>query len=143
MIYTIRNMCEEIPSLPYDDGARTVFLYTRGTEGNPSEALQQLLRFMEHTTEENAANDSLKSLSQMVDVVKHDKEVSLNYMKTVEWEEMLIKQGRKEEKANTERERLRADREAKRADSATERADRAEHELELLKARLAAIESKN
>ena len=185
MIYTIRNMCEEIPSLPYDDGARTVFLYTRGTEGNPSEALQQLLRFMEHTTEENAANDSLKSLSQMVDVVKHDREVSLNYMKTVEWEEMLIKQGRKEEQANTERERLRADREAeradsaikranseaeradseaeradsaikranseakradseaKRADSATERADRAEHELELLKARLAAIESKN
>ena len=53
-----------------------------------------------------------------LDAVKHDKEVSLNYMKTVEWEELLIKQGRKEEQVNTVRERLRADREAERADSA-------------------------
>ena len=84
-----------------------------------------------------------------LDAVKHDKEVSLNYMKTVEWEEMLIKQGRKEEQVNTERERLRADREAERADSASKRAeseaaraDRAEKELMLLKKRLASIESK-
>lgn len=85
-----------------------------------------------------------------LDAVKHDKEVSLNYMKTVEWEEMLIKQGRKEEQVNTERERLRADREAERADSASKRAeseaaraDRAEKELMLLKKRLASIEAKN
>ena len=85
-----------------------------------------------------------------LDAVKHDKEVSLNYMKTVEWEEMLIKQGRKEEQVNTERERLRADREAERADSALKRAeseaaraDRAEKELMLLKKRLASIEAKN
>lgn len=85
-----------------------------------------------------------------LDAVKHDKEVSLNYMKTVEWKEMLIKQGRKEEQVNTERERLRADREAERADSASKRAeseaaraDRAEKELMLLKKRLASIEAKN
>ena len=85
-----------------------------------------------------------------LDAVKHDKEVSLNYMKTVEWEEMLIKQGRKEEQVNTERERLRSDREAERADSASKRAeseaaraDRAEKELMLLKKRLASIEAKN
>ena len=84
----------------------------------------------------------------MVDAVKHDKEVSLNYMKTVEWEEMLIKQGRKEEQANTERERLRADREAERAEAEAARAeteaaraDRAERELVLLKKRLAVIDS--
>ena len=115
-------MCEEIPDLPYDDGARTIFLYTRGTEGDPPEELRQLLRYMENTTEENATSDSLKSLNRMVNAVKHDKEVSLSYMKTVEWEEMLIKQGRKEEQANTERERLRADREAERAEAEAERA---------------------
>ena len=149
MVYTIRNMCEEIPDLPYDDGARTIFLYTRGTEGDPPEELRQLLRYMENTTEENATSDSLKNLNRMVDAVKHDKEVSFSYMKTVEWEEMLIKQGRKEEQANTERERLRADREAERADSASKRAeseaaraDRAESELMLLKKRLASMESK-
>lgn len=135
MVYTIRNMCEEIPALPYDDGARTIFLYTKGTEGNPPEELRQLLHYMENTTEENATSDSLKSLNRMVDAVKHDKEVSLNYMKTVEWEEMLIKQGRMEEQANTERERLRADHEAARA-------DRAEKELMLLKKQLASIKSR-
>lgn len=53
----------------------------------------------------------------MVNVVKMDEEVSLEYMKIFEREQMLvkqgieqgIKQGRKEEQANTERERRRAD----------------------------------
>ena len=125
MVYTVRNACEEVPSLPYDDGAKTIFLYTKGTEGNPSQELLQLLHYMEHTKEENAVNDSLKELHQMVNVVKHDREVSLNYMKSFERDQMLIKQGlsqglkqgreqgleqgREQERANTERERLRAE----------------------------------
>ena len=128
MIYTIRNMCEEIPSLKYDDGARTIFLYTKGTEGNPPKEISQLLHYMEHTTTENAVNDSLKSIDQMVNAVKHDKEVSLSYMKMIEWEKMLIRQGREEEQANTERERLRA--------------ERAEREIQFLKEQLAAEHKK-
>ena len=147
MVYTIRNMCEEMPSLPYEDGARTIFLYTKGTEGNPSKELRELLYYMENTTEENAVNDSLKSIQQMVNLVKHDKEVSLNYMKTFEWEQMLIKQGQEQgrmqgrlqgqllEQANTERERIRADHEAARA-------DHAERELILLKKKLAELEAR-
>ena len=96
---------------------------------------------MENTTDENAVNDSLKSIHQMVNQVKHDKEVSLNYMKTFEWEEMLIKQGQEQgqllEQANTERERARADFERKRADSEKERADHAEQEIRRLKEQLA------
>ena len=79
---------------------------------------------------ENAVNDSLKELHQMVNVVKHDREVSLNYMKSFERDQMLIKQGlsqgleqgREQERANTERERLRA--------------EHAEKELALLKKQL-------
>ena len=126
MVYTVRNACEEVPSLPYDDGAKTIFLYTKGTEGNPSEELLQLLHYMEHTKEETAVNDSLKELHQMVSVVKHDREVSLNYMKSFERDQMLIKQGlkqgREQERVNTERERLRA--------------EHAEKELALLKKQL-------
>lgn len=92
---------------------------------------------MEHTKEENAVNDSLKELHQMVTVVKRDKEVSLSYMKSFERDQMLIKQGLKQgqeqERANTERERLRAD-------SAIKRAERAEKELELLKKQLASMQ---
>ena len=50
MIYTIRSKCDEVPSMPYDDGARTIFLYTKGTEGIPSEELENFLHYMEHTT---------------------------------------------------------------------------------------------
>ena len=135
MVYTIRNMCEEIPSLKYDDGARTIFLYTKGTEGNPPKEISQLLHYMEHTTTENAVNDSLKSIDQMVNALKHDKEVSLSYMKMIEWEKMLIRQGREEEQANTEKERLRAD-------SAEERANHAEQEIQFLKEQLAAERKK-
>ena len=135
-------MCEEIPSLKYDDGARTIFLYTKGTEGNPPKEISQLLHYMEHTTTENAVNDSLKSIDQMVNVVKHDKEVSLSYMKMIEWEKMLIRQGREEERANIERERLRADSAEKRAVFAEERANHAEQEVQFLKEQLAAERKK-
>lgn len=33
MVYTIRNQCVEDGSIPYDDGAKKIFLYTKGTEG--------------------------------------------------------------------------------------------------------------
>ena len=61
-------------------------------------------------------------------------------MKVAEWEEMLINQGRNEEKANTERERLRADAEKERAEAEKERADQAEKELKRLKEQFAAKE---
>ena len=32
--------------MPYDDGACTIFLYTKGTEGYPPEELKQLFRGM-------------------------------------------------------------------------------------------------
>ena len=110
--------------MPYDDGARTVFLYTRGTKGDPLEELCQFLRYMEHTTEENAVTENLRSIHQMVRQVVHDEEVSLQYMKIFEREEMLIQQGieqgieqgKKAEQENTERERRRAEKEKLRAD---------------------------
>lgn len=75
---------------------------------------------MEHTTEENAVTENLRSIHQMVRQVVHDEEVSLQYMKIFEREEMLIQQGieqgKKAEQENTERERRRAEKEKLRAD---------------------------
>lgn len=39
MVYTIKNGCVEEPDLDYNDGMKTLFLYTKGTEGNPPEEL--------------------------------------------------------------------------------------------------------
>ena len=130
MVYTIRNMCQEMPSLPYEDGAQTIFLYTKGKKGDVPVKLCQLLHYMEDSREENAVNESLRNLHQMVTKVKQDGEVVLEYMKIYEREAMLIKQGRKqgreEEQANTERER-------KRADEAEREIERLKKEIEKLK----------
>ncbi|MDO4337970.1 MAG: Rpn family recombination-promoting nuclease/putative transposase [Eubacteriales bacterium] len=143
MIYTIRNMCEEDPSMPYDDGARTIFLYTKGTEGKTPEELRQLLHYMEDTKEENAVNEKLRHMHEMVKKVKQDEEVSLEYMKIFEHEEMLIRQGRKEEQANTERERQRADDAEQRADDAERRADSAEQRADDAERRADKVEQEN
>ena len=74
-------------------------------------------------SEENAQSDTLKEIHRMVNAVKRDEEVSIEYMKIFEREQMIREEGREEgrqeEKANTERERRRA--------------DAAEAEVELLK----------
>jgi len=93
MIYTIANRCLELPHLPYDDGARTLFLYTRGTEGNPKEELQELLRYMENSSEENAKSETIKKIHHMTKRVKGSEEVSIEYMKIYERERMIKEQG--------------------------------------------------
>ena len=91
----ISSKCEEIPDLPYDDGAKTLFLYTKGTEGNPPEELKKLLRYMEHSSAENADTLDLRELHEMVTEVKCDRKVGLTYMKAYELEQRLLRQGEK------------------------------------------------
>lgn len=93
MVYTIRNICTEEPDMPYDDGAFTMFLYTKGQKGIPSVELQQFLNYFEHTTEDNVCNKDLVELHEMVARVKVDEEVELEYMKIFEREEMIREEG--------------------------------------------------
>ena len=125
MVYTVQNQCLEIPDMPYDDGAKTIFFYTKGTEGNPTTELKEFLTYMEETKQDNAKNESLKKIHGMVEQVKDDRKASVEYMKIFEKEQMLKEEGREEERQNTERER--------------QRAEKAEAELELLKAELKKI----
>lgn len=99
MVYTIKNGCVEEPDMPYEDGARTVFLYTKGTEGAPPEELRQLARYMEESTAENAKSEGLARLHEMVTEVKADREVGLAYMKWCEIEKRIRKEERVEGKA--------------------------------------------
>lgn len=143
MIYTIRNKCEELPDMLYEDGARTLFLYTRGKKGKFSQELCDLLTYMEHTNEENAKTEALQNIQKMVRQVKMDRGVSLEYMKIFEREEMIrnegIEQGRQLERENTEREREKAEREREKAEQERLRADAAEKEAEALRLELARL----
>lgn len=84
MVYTVKNFCKEEPDMLYEDGATTIFLYTKGTTGNPPKELQQLLHYMEETTEANANNEELQKVHKMVQRVKKKKETELAYMELYE-----------------------------------------------------------
>lgn len=92
MVYTIKNHCVEVPDMEYEDGAMTLFLYTKG-KWEDNEEMGQLLRYMEDTRDVNAVNDDLAEIHNMVRTVKKDAEVSVAYMRMMEDIEMLMKQG--------------------------------------------------
>ncbi len=93
MVYTVRNCCMEDTSILYDDGARKIFLYTKGTEGNPSQALKDMLKYIEKSTAENITNQDIASVSELVNKVKKRKEVGISYMKSWEIEQMARDEG--------------------------------------------------
>lgn len=93
MVYTVQNHCTEAPSIPYDDGARKIFLYTKGTEGNPSQELRDMLRYIEKSTADNITNTDIASVSKFVSKVKQRREVGINYMKSWEIEQMARNEG--------------------------------------------------
>lgn len=96
MVYTIQNQCIEDNTLPYDDGARKIFLYTKGTEGNPSQELKDMLRYIEKTTDDNVTNQTIETINNLVTKVKHSKEVGINYMKSWEYEKMITERATRE-----------------------------------------------
>ena len=100
MVYTVKNGCVEVPEMPYEDGARTLFLYIKGQEGNPPEELRELTRYMAESTEANARTKGLRRLHEMVTKVKADREVGLAYMKMWEGEEVIRARATAAEKAN-------------------------------------------
>ena len=96
MVYTVKNQCVEAPDMEYEDGIRRIYLYTKGTEGNPSQELRDMLKYMENSIVENVTNADIQAIHEQVDAVKRDKEVGVQYMKS--WErEMLIREEGKEE----------------------------------------------
>lgn len=96
MVYTIRNHCEEDPTISYDDGARKIFLYTRGTEGTPSQELKDILKYIEKSTNDNVTNQSIASIQELVNKVKRRTDIGVNYMKSWEIEEILRRDSYKE-----------------------------------------------
>ena len=92
MVYTIKNCCVEVPELPYDDGAVKIFLYTKGTEGNPGKELRDMLKYIEETTEQNITNPDIAVIHEAVSQAKQSREVGINYMKSWEWEDMIRKE---------------------------------------------------
>ena len=95
MVYTIKNQCIEDSSVKYEDGATKIYLYTRGTQGNPSQELRDMLQYIEQSVADNVKNQSIAAIHDIVSGVKKDKdkEVGINYMKSWERDQEKIEEG--------------------------------------------------
>lgn len=101
MVYTIQNQCVEDGTISYQDGAKKIFLYTKGTEGNPSQELRDMLKYMEKTTEDNVTNQDIANIHKLVRKVKWDRKVGISYMKSWERENIARDEGRIEGRIET------------------------------------------
>lgn len=95
MCYTVKNVVLEEPDIKYEDGAVSVFLYTKGVVGG-TKKLAQLLKYIMESSETNAVSGELKELHDYVTRLKHKKEVGVRCMKSWEFERMWREEGKAE-----------------------------------------------
>lgn len=130
MLYTFKNSCEEVPDLKYDDGLKFIYFNTKGHKGG-SKSIENLLRYIQNSTDNNVVDENTKELSGYVREVKSGeafKEAFMTIGDHLDWEREEGRiEGREEERKNTERERLRA--------------EKAEAEIKALKEKLARLEA--
>ena len=79
MVYTVKNIVTENNQIVYNDGVTKIFLYTKGVIGGSNE-LKQLLKFMESSVRDNAVDEELTEIMNIVDVVKSDPKERKRYM---------------------------------------------------------------
>lgn len=99
MMYTVCNRCMEDPDIPYDDGMKKIYLYTKGSVGNTSQRLREMLQYIENSVVDNVTNEELATIHEYVNEIKHDKEVGIQYMKSWEHDAMMREEGRAEGRA--------------------------------------------
>ncbi len=78
-IYNVKNVIEEMPDMLYNDGIRSIFLYTRGELGG-TKALKNLLKYISESNLTNVADIELETLHELVDGIKHREGIGDRYM---------------------------------------------------------------
>ena len=90
--YTFKMQCEEVPELKLDDGATRIFLNTRGKHPElVSQELIELLKYMEHSTDEvseQCKSERIQKMHRRVCRIKASEKTEVKYMQA--WEEKLL-----------------------------------------------------
>ena len=100
--YTFQMQCKEVPGLSLQDDAVRIFLNTRGqhTKGVPQELIE-LLRYMEHTTEEVSASctsERIHNIQKRIHAIKSSEKIGVKYMQA--WEEKILEQEKAREEGH-------------------------------------------
>lgn len=101
--YTFENLCEEDPEIHLNDGAKRIFLNTRGT--NSDEVSPELIAFLEYVEDcdglraKQSKSENLAYIQDYIGKLKASKEIGVAYMQSWEKERMLREEGREEGRA--------------------------------------------
>jgi len=79
MMYTVENVCRELPDMEYGDGLQFLYFYTKGKKGGSPE-IQAMLHYFQESTEENVTNAVTQKVHSYVNRVKVLPEVKQEYM---------------------------------------------------------------
>ena len=97
--YTFQMRCEEVPELKLDDGATRIFLNTKGKHPElVSQELIELLKYMEHSTDEvseQCKSERIQKMHRRVCRIKASEKTEVKYMQA--WEEKLLEDKKKKE----------------------------------------------
>ena len=106
MMYTVRNRCEEVPDLEYEDGLQFIYFYTKGQKGG-SQAIKNMLTYFQNSDSKNAVDDATKMIDRYVRKVKSLPEVEDGYMTVGDWMDEMVEEIREaiEDEARAEAEK--------------------------------------
>ena len=79
-MYQFRNQCLEVPGLEYRDGLRYIYFNTKGIKGG-SPAIQELLHYIQNSTETNVKSKELQKIHEHIKKVKVLPEVREEFMR--------------------------------------------------------------
>lgn len=116
--YTFRNRCDEEVALTLQDGTVKYFFNCTSTVEDIPDNTKALYRYI--MTGE-AVDELTEKLHKAVETGRRNEKWGSEYMKELVYEIDIREEGRKEERANTEREKARADAQEARANSLEEK----------------------
>ena len=132
--YTFQMQCKEVPGLSLQDDAVRIFLNTRGqrTEG-VSQELIELLRYMEHTTEEVSASctsERIHNIQKRIRTIKSSEKIGVKYMQA--WEEKILDQEKARKEGQMQKLKEQIEKKVKKGYAAEEIAEMLEEDIETI-----------
>ena len=92
-VYTFENVCREEPELLFSDGTTKVIVNTKGTKGEISEELKEVIRYLDDGT---VSGKYSRELDEAVSAVKTSEDRRLEYMTMMVHDMEIKEEGRAE-----------------------------------------------
>ena len=95
-VYTFENVCREEPGLKFEDGTTKVIVNTKGTKGEISAELKEVIRYLDDGT---VSGGYSRELDDAVNAVKTNEDRRLEYMTMMVHDMEIREEGRAEGRA--------------------------------------------